>query len=270
MEPAGRRPLDRELVGAALLAPWTQISIVDTTPSTNADLLAAAATTPSGAVLVTEHQTAGRGRLDREWVSPARSALTLSVLLRPTVPAGMWGWLPLLAGVALRDVVAATGIDAMLKWPNDLLVGPDEAKVAGILAQVAGDAVVLGIGLNVSTTRDELPVPTATSLGLVSGTPPDRSRLLVDLLRRLGERCADWQDAGGDAERSSLAADYRRCCATIGRRVIVSGIDGTVLEATARTVDSDGRLVLAMEDGDDGRERVVAAGDITHVRPLNR
>ncbi|MEP6599546.1 MAG: biotin--[acetyl-CoA-carboxylase] ligase [Actinomycetota bacterium] len=266
MIPPERPGLDRALVGTALAPPWTQIAIIDATRSTNADLLATADTTAEGAVLVAEHQTAGRGRLERTWVSPARSALTFSVLLRPTTPTGTWGWLPLLAGVALRDAVARVGVGAMLKWPNDLLVGPRPAKAAGLLAQVAGDAVVLGIGLNVNTTQDELPVPTATSLVLAGGSA-DRSALLVDVLGRLGQRYRDWLAAGGDAERCGLAADYRRHCATIGRRVAVTGTDGALIEATATGVDADGRLVL---DVGAGNERVIAAGDVAHLRPATR
>ena len=132
--------------------------IVESTASTNDDLLEAAATLPSGTVLAAEYQAAGRGRQNRTWTSPARAGLTFSVLLRPDVPPGQWGWLPLLAGVAVCDAVReVTIVDAALKWPNDLLVGDQWAKAGGILSQRSGDVVVIGIGVNVSTTGPSCP-----------------------------------------------------------------------------------------------------------------
>src|SRR6476469_4042573 len=163
--------------------PWSRLMIVESTASTNDDLLRAAPILPSGAVLAAEYQAAGRGRQNRTWTSPARAGLTFSVLLRPEVPPGQWGWLPLLAGIAVCDAVReVTIVDAALRWPNDLLVGDESAKAGGILAQSYGEAVVVGIGVNGSTTRAELPVPEATSLELAGGTPVDRSRLFGAIL----------------------------------------------------------------------------------------
>ncbi len=171
-----RRALDLTRLRAALEARWARIEVVDETESTNADLLADPAA-PDRAVRVAEHQRAGRGRFDRQWSSPPRAGLTFSVLLRPAVPIQHWGWLPLLAGVALHDAVfAASEIPTALKWPNDLLAAGDERKLAGILAQTSGDAVVVGIGLNVDTTAEELPVPSATSLALAGANGLDRMR----------------------------------------------------------------------------------------------
>src|SRR5207247_3184629 len=102
--------------------------------------------------------------------------------------ASQWGWLPLLTGVAVRDAVAElTGLDAALKWPNDVLLGAARRKAAGILAQVVGDAAVVGVGLNVTTTAGELPVDTATSLAIEGGAPPpDRTAPLVLSLAAAG------------------------------------------------------------------------------------
>jgi BirA family biotin operon repressor/biotin-[acetyl-CoA-carboxylase] ligase len=159
---------DALLPGSRLL---TAVRVVARTGSTNADLLAAArAGTAAGTVLVAEEQTAGRGRLDRSWHSQPGAALTFSVLLRPAaIPPSARGWLPLLTGVAVAAALRAqTGLDVSLKWPNDVLVSGAEpgmaGKLAGILAEQAGDAIVVGIGLNVSARRDELPAPQATSL----------------------------------------------------------------------------------------------------------
>ena len=143
--------------------------MVARTGSTNADLVAGARDgAPEGAVLVAEEQTAGRGRMGRSWLSPPRAALTFSVLLRPTdVPAARRGWLPLLAGVAVATAIRqVSALDAALKWPNDVLLR--SGKLAGILAEQSGDAVVVGIGVNVSTARHELPAPAASSLPATS------------------------------------------------------------------------------------------------------
>src|SRR5208283_1893563 len=150
----------------------------DRTGSTNADLMARALRgAPEGVVLAAEEQSAGRGRLGRTWVSPPRAALTFSLLVRPAaVPPARRGWLPLLAGVAVATAVTAvTGVQTRLKWPNDVLTG--YAKLAGILAEAAGDAVVVGVGLNVSTEPGELPPPgpgalPATSLRIAASAAP--------------------------------------------------------------------------------------------------
>ena len=149
-------------------------------------------------MVVAEHQTAGRGRLDRSWETPPRAALTFSVLLRPTVGPAQWPWLPLLTGYAVAGALRDAGFDAGVKWPNDVLVG--DLKVAGILVErvdtPTGPAAVLGVGLNVSTTAEELPVPTATSLALAAGDAPTGRRCWLALLRRLREEYDAWQGGG--------------------------------------------------------------------------
>ena len=168
------------------------------------------------------------------------------MLLRPAAPVATWGWLPLLAGVAVRDVLPST----VLKWPNDVLCGPDERKLAGILAQVHGDAVVIGIGLNVSLTEQELPVPTTTSLALCAPElgAVDRTALLADLAERLDARAAQWDDVGGDAAACGLHAAYTDACATLGRTVAVTTTDG---KSTVTVVASDGtQTVTDVEVGD--------------------
>ena len=227
--PLDEAPLDEAAVRAAVLRPgglWRSVEVVAVTGSTNADLLArAAAGEPEGAVLVAEQQDAGRGRLGRAWVSPPRAALTFSVLLRPTaVPRALLGWLPLLAGVAVaaavRDIAA---VDAQLKWPNDVLAGlPGQA---GLHPGRGGrhDAVVIGIGLNVSTGLGfELPPPgpgalPATSLRLQGSPDLDRDRLLAGILAGLERRYRTWSRVSGDPERSGLRAAYTGLCATLGR-----------------------------------------------------
>jgi BirA family biotin operon repressor/biotin-[acetyl-CoA-carboxylase] ligase len=268
---------------------WAPVDVVASTGSTNADLLArAAAGGPEGAVLVAEGQTAGRGRFGRTWTSVPGASLTFSVLLRPaSVPPGRRGWLPLLAGVAVasavRTVSAGTlsagtvsvgtvsagtgaGVGALLKWPNDVLVG--ERKLAGILAEQApdGDAVVIGIGLNVATPADALPVSPsglrATSL-LAEGAAVAREALLLAILGQLEDRYTAFR-ADPDPVRGGLRDAYRSLSATLGQPVRVELPAGRVLTGVAADIDPDGRLLVAEEAG--GRVTPVSAGDVIHVR----
>jgi BirA family biotin operon repressor/biotin-[acetyl-CoA-carboxylase] ligase len=252
-DPSGRPPLD------AARLPDHQVEVVEEAGSTNA-LVAerARANGPEGLVIVAEHQTAGRGRLTRTWETPARSALTFSVLLRPAVPAESWPWLPLLTGYEVTKALRAAGFDATVKWPNDVLIG--ERKVAGILVErvetASGPAAVVGVGLNVGMTADELPVPEATSLA-IEGEVPDRTELLGLLLDTLWEGYVAWQE-GGEAAATRLAASYAAACSTIGQPVRVDLPAGEVLTGTATGIDPSGRLLV---DG-----TAVSAGDVIHVR----
>jgi BirA family biotin operon repressor/biotin-[acetyl-CoA-carboxylase] ligase len=266
-----RPPLRASALERALVRPgglWTSVRVVAETGSTNSDLVAeAAAGAPAGTVLVAEEQTAGRGRLERSWTAPARSGIFLSVLLRPEVPKERWGWLPLLVGVAAGSALSgAAETEVRLKWPNDLLVtvGGEERKLGGILAELAGDAVVVGVGLNVSLRAEELPVPTAGSLVLAGSTVSDREILLRAVLRTFAELYREWVAADGDPELSGLRAAYEAQCATLGRQVRVELPGDRVLLGEAVAVDRDGRLVV----GDaDGVTTAVGAGDVVHVRP---
>jgi BirA family biotin operon repressor/biotin-[acetyl-CoA-carboxylase] ligase len=229
-----RPPLDAGRLAIAVpgLLPGLRVEVVDEAGSTNA-LVAdrARAGEPEGLVVVAEHQTAGRGRLDRTWETPARSALTFSVLLRPTAPTRSWPWLPLLAGYAVDKALKADGYDAAVKWPNDVLVG--DGKAAGILSELvdteSGLAAVVGIGLNVTMTAEELPVAGATSLAVARPDDvPDRTDLLLALLQTLWESYDAWQ-AGGDLAGERLAASYADACATIGQAVRVDLPGGGIL-----------------------------------------
>jgi BirA family biotin operon repressor/biotin-[acetyl-CoA-carboxylase] ligase len=243
------------------------VTVLAETGSTNSDLLAAArAGAQEGTVLLAEAQTAGRGRLDRVWASPPRAALSFSVLLRPAgIPVPARGWIPLLAGVAVAaGLRAQAGLDARLKWPNDVLVGG--AKISGILAEQAGDAIVLGAGINVTTRRDELPVPDATSVALAGTAAPDREKLLIAVLGQLETWYRDWVAAAaagpGDGDPAGLRAEYLRWSATAGQEVRVSMPGGQLVTGRAEGVDATGRLLVAAAYG----TVAVSAGDVVHVR----
>ena len=212
---------------------------------------------PAWLVVATEHQTAGRGRLDRVWETPDRAALTFSTLLRPAAPASEWPWLPLLAGLAVVDTLRDHDVPAALKWPNDVMIAG--GKAAGILVERIetgdGPAAVVGIGLNVSQTREELPVETATSVVLATGAAPDRTDLLAGVLAGLREQYAAWSAGGG----ARLRPAYVDACATVGQEVRVVLPGGGELVGRATDVDEGGRLVVAGTP--------VAAGDVVHVRP---
>jgi BirA family biotin operon repressor/biotin-[acetyl-CoA-carboxylase] ligase len=241
------------------------LEVLPESPSTNGYLRQRAVDGEApGLVVLAEHQTSGRGRLERTWVTPPRAALTFSLLVAPDgVPLARWSWLPLLSGLAVVEGVRrAAGLSAALKWPNDVLVGDD--KVAGILVErverPTGAVAVVGIGLNVSSTPDELPVATATSLTLAGATSPDRTALLVAgraAFRRLYD---GWLAATGGGLRPSYVA----ACSTLGRRVRVELPSGGSLTGRAVGVDESGRL----EVDDGSRVRVLGAGDVVHVRPV--
>jgi BirA family biotin operon repressor/biotin-[acetyl-CoA-carboxylase] ligase len=260
-----RPALDGAALAAALIREsslWRSLEVVSEIGSTNAALIRAAGEdAPEGAVLVAEHQVSGRGRLDRTWTSPPRAGITVSFLLRPDMPAARRGWLPLLTGVALAESVAeVTGVLPSLKWPNDLLAR-DGRKLAGILAEASGGAVVVGVGLNVSTTADELP-DTGTSLARVTGGTVDRAPVLLAFLRSVEQRYGRWTEALGDPVSSGLAQDYLGWSSTVGSQVTATLPDGSTLEGLASAVDWDGRLVVATPAG----TVELAAGDVQHVR----
>ncbi|SEB37202.1 BirA family transcriptional regulator, biotin operon repressor / biotin-[acetyl-CoA-carboxylase] ligase [Paramicrobacterium humi] len=246
----------------------------ESSPSTNAELVAAAVADPDAwpdfSVIVTDAQTAGRGRLGRPWTAPPGSALAISVLLRPGVPIDRLGWIPLIGGLAMtrtvRWLLADAGMraaDAALKWPNDVLV--HGLKVCGVLSELVTDlSVVVGAGLNTGMTREQLPVETATSLAIECRRTYSVDEVLARYLRELRGLYERFTHAGGDARSSGILADVSAACDTLGRRVRVQLPGDTVLEGVARGIDADGRLNVQA----DGRAQLtsISAGDVTHVR----
>lgn len=258
-----RPPLSAARLSAALCRGglWREIRVVEETSSTNADArVAAEVGEGEGLVLIAERQSGGRGRLDRRWESPARAGVLMSLLLRPTVSAARLPLMPLLAGLAVVEAVRAIAeLPAMVKWPNDVLV--DGRKLGGILVERTADgAVVVGIGVNVSTRPDELPVPTGTSVQIAGGVA-DRESLAKEALRAFERRYAAFVAAGGAPE--SVLPAYREVCETIGREVEVQLPEGASARGKAVAVDDGGMLVV--RDGA-GVERTWSAGDVVHVR----
>jgi len=231
---------------------------IEETGSTNADMLADPGG-PTGEVLVTGHQTSGRGRFDRTWDEAAGSSLLFSIRLRPSFPPAARGWLSALTGVAVADAVARRVEGVSLKWPNDVLV--EGKKVAGILAESHGDVAVIGVGCNVTQTAADLPVDTATSLAAAGASDLDLDDLLSDVLAALTDGYAALTGAGGDPNASGLLGAYEARSSTIGTRVVVSTSHGRV-EGIATGLSDSGALVL--DTGAGCQE--FNAGDVEHLR----
>jgi BirA family biotin operon repressor/biotin-[acetyl-CoA-carboxylase] ligase len=269
-------------VKAALITlpnPWQIVDVHASIDSTNLEALR---DPRSWRVVVADFQSAGRGRLARQWRAPARTSIAVSAVV--PVPAGRTadlGWLPLLSGMAMCSALADLAhVAGRLKWPNDVMVqevaggaerdgagkGEDDdapwLKISGVLCEMVpgGDLVVIGAGANVSQGRGQLPVETATSLSLCSAGGVRREDLIVRYLTELADLHRTWSLGGTGFE--SLRTAYRSCCLTIGLDVDVHQPDGRVVTGTATGVDDSGRLVVAAG----GSSMAHAAGDVVHVR----
>lgn len=259
--------LNREL----RLSRWREVSVVEATGSTNADLVARAAGEPGSAldsvVLIAGHQRAGRGRHARTWQTPPGQLAVSAALAVESGQAPSIGWLSLLTGLAVRSAIAqVTGIDVDLKWPNDVLVpeGLPGAgrKLSGILCEFAparggGGTAVIGTGLNLDLTAAQPPIETAACLRSMTGAPVDATAVVVSYLRELSALLDRWPDGLGE-----LSADYRRACATLGRQVRLILPGDTEVVGEAVDVDAQGRIVVAGPDG----PVAASAGDVTHLR----
>lgn len=241
------------------------LRVLDSTASTNSELLELAAdpAVASFTALLTLDQTAGRGRLDRSWIAPRGAALALSVLVRDALRHPLAAWLPLLAGLTLVEALDELAPGRLaLKWPNDVLL--DGLKVCGILVEVApgGRDAVVGSGLNLAQTAEQLPVATATSLAL-AGVPLTPQQVDALVARYLGRLRNELETPG---PMSRLRERIVARCSTVGSRVRVTLADGAAVVGTAMGIDATGRLEIAT---DDGSTVAVAVGDVTHVRPAS-
>lgn len=241
---------------------------LDEVGSTNQEMLARAARGDARhlSALVTANQTAGRGRLGREWVAPPGKTFAVSVLVAPAgASVDALSWMPLIGGLAMARAVRTLVHDraVTLKWPNDVQI--EGQKVSGLLSElVAGGAgVIIGAGLNLTIERDELPTSVSTSL-LVEGAQPGFDDALSRYLTELVALVEQFIAGGLDPVRSGIAAAVRAECGTIGRRVRVELPGGQRIFGTAETVDNQGQLVV--KDDANGLLQHVAAGDVTHLR----
>lgn len=215
----------------------------------------------------TDHQNAGHGRLGRTWTVPPRRSLTFSILLEPGAVFDSWGWIPLIAGEAVRSAIAEAGVPAVLKWPNDVLT-EDGKKLCGILARVepapSGPRIVLGMGINTRLQSDDLPRESASSIAIetdTDGSEVAHEDLLISILSTLipaYRELVEYDD--DDFSRSAAGAKVRANMVTLGTRVRVERPDGSNLYGRATGLDSSGDLII---DNDIS----VSAGDVHHLRP---
>jgi BirA family biotin operon repressor/biotin-[acetyl-CoA-carboxylase] ligase len=201
---------------------------------------------PEGVVALADHQTAGRGRLGRTWEAPAGASLLASILLRPALPTERRHLVTTAVALAGAAAIAEAGPD--LKWPNDLLIG--DRKVAGVLAEVDGDAIVVGIGINLNWEGD--PPAGGVAVNQVVGHAVDRDAMLDALLHELGARYGDWD---------AVASEYRRRCGTLHRHVRIELVDETFTGVVA-DINDDGHLLVDVGSC----LRTVTAGDVIHLR----
>lgn len=270
--------------------PVPRLEVVDEVPSTQSALVQAVQEDPDAwpdmSVLAASHQTAGRGRAGREWITP-RGAITASIVLRPEkIDVMRWSWIPLLAGLAAVRAVrkVARLPEVGLKWPNDVVLEvPDAAeipgwgrwrKLGGVLTEIVPDpaggrtplGAVVGVGINVAQTREELPVEWAESLATVGAPDVDPSVLLTSVLRSMTRRHILWGENEGSMHGSGLAALVRDACVTIGQEITVDLPSGEKLRGHAYGLDMAGHLVVRT---DSGEIRTIFAGDIRNVRGVD-
>lgn len=236
---------------------------LEQTGSTNKDLLAGAEGLPEFYVLATDFQTAGKGRMDRAWEANPGSSVMASILLRPqfTQSSGI-GWLSLLTALAITRAISNLGLAPKIKWPNDVLI--QEKKVSGILAEVATDlsCVVIGFGINVNQSAQQLPVDTATSLLLENTGAVNRDQLLAAVIENIQSLYLELSNAGGDATASGLRQAILELSATVGSQVSVEFPDGKKTFGLAKDIDETGRLVVVTQN----ETLSVSAGDVLHLR----
>lgn len=226
-----------------------KLTYLPVTGSTNVDLAKSGGDDLT--VLVAGSQTAGKGRSGRQWSSPEGSSLAVSVLLKPNFDSVTW--LPLMAGLAMTRAVKKLGVEASLKWPNDVLVG--EKKICGVLSElVAPGVVVIGAGLNLRQTQDELPIPIATSLALEG--------VDVSLPVALHAYLSEFVPLYKHFDEVSLREQVREACGTIGQEVRAILPGDNELVGRAIDIDPTGQLLI----NKDNQLFAVGAGDIVHLR----
>ena len=238
---------------------------LEQTGSTNKDLLASSEGLPEFFVLATDFQTAGKGRMERSWEASPGSSVMASILLRPqfTQSSGI-GWLSLLTALAITNAISDLGLAPKIKWPNDVLIA--EKKVSGILAEVATDlsCVVIGFGINVNQSANQLPVDTATSLSVESADSVDRDQLLAAVIENIRSLYVGLSNASGDASASGLRQAILELSSTVGSQVSVEFPDGKKAFGLAKDIDATGRLVVLTQN----ETLSVSAGDVLHLRKI--
>lgn len=236
----GIEGLKVEAINSKVSQYWS-VSVTDETASTQIDLVE---NFHPGNVLIAEFQSAGRGRLDRKFEVPARKGLTFSFCISLEKD---FGWIPLITGLAVSRAINnyLNSNLVKIKWPNDLYI--DGKKLAGILSEKVGNGAVVGVGINIFQSQEELPIENAISLSMVGKI--DRSVLLIEILKELGKSLSNIED-----EKNR----YRDACATVGQNVRATLPSGEIVEDIAIGISNEGALLL--------KSREISVGDIVHLR----
>ena len=246
-----RGPLDKSLINSLVTQYW-RVSVVDVTASTQTDLaaLARSGKAKPGDVIAANYQSAGRGRLSRTFEAPKNSALLFSFYIEPKREKEDWGWIALIAGASVAQ--ALDEVKASVKWPNDILV--NEKKISGLIAEIVGGGVVIGIGINVGMSSEELPVLTATSLAIEGVSDTNRNQILAKVLSQFESNFSTWDE--GD---NSIAQIYTSLSSTLGTKVQIHYPNEKIEKGIAVAISPRGELIL-----DTGSH--VQAGDVVHLR----
>lgn len=252
---APRAPLDQSVITSELSQYW-RVSVVDLTTSTQDEIMKKISNSSviNNEVVVAEFQSSGRGRLDRIFVAPKSSALLFSFNFQPKRIQSDWGFLSLVTGMAVArslNSFTTSAVPVTLKWPNDLLIG--DKKLGGIIAEVNANSVIIGVGINIEMSAEELPVENATSLLISGASGVDRNKILAKILNELESALTSWDSGEIFVDR------YREVSSTLGKQVRVHLPDGKVIESRAMDIDPSGGLIL--ENG----ERITV-GDVIHLR----
>ena len=242
--------LNADAITGALESGYWRVSVVDEIDSTQNYLRTS--NPISGDLITAEYQSAGRGRLDRTFEAAKSSALLFSFYIEPKIKITELSYLPLLVGASVAQSIneLTKSNEFKCKWPNDIIFG--DRKVAGLLAEKFGDGVIVGVGINVSMTDPQLPVPHASSIFLATDISLNRNALLAKILNDLNIKLVDWQ--GG----ADLTNGYRDISATLGKSVRIQLPGGESVEGMARDIDVTGALHL-----DNGR--IITVGDVIHL-----
>ena len=243
---------------------FNKIEHISKTGSTNTDLVSKASELADGFILVSDHQTDGRGRLGRHWETPPSKNLLFSVLLHPNWPMERHQLVTPALALATVEILERLGLRATIKWPNDVMVEREgEKKIAGILAeyvQQENPVLVVGMGLNVEWPQKEDSAPPNSTSLKACGIEKDRSELLIEILKNFDKRLDEISSEKGS---TTFRQAYTAKSSTIGNQVKVKKSEGDIT-GKAVGVEEDGSLIIENENGTIS----ITAGDVIHLRKL--
>lgn len=259
-----RSPLDQKLIAELVKKASLEVSeilVADQVDSTNQWAIELINSGKSNFALASDYQSHGRGRLSRVWQAPPRSSILLSICLNLNGVTNL-GWLNLWAALVVKRILSeSVAFEVKVKWPNDLVIEheADYLKFGGILSQIHKDKVIFGVGINYSQEKSELPVPTATSLKLISEIRHGREVLIAEIIAAF---FSSWQSEAASSQFPTQATkrEYRHCSFSLGRLVKVELSKGEVIVGEAIEVAESGALLVKTQSGE---IKTITAGDVS-------